>query len=206
VTATTNRFFILQKMSAITYNPMPGNLREKLTLLDELNKILKNNGFLDADQINTDIANLKAQINTLLSEVLGVEHDINVIHNYDDTDIKPRLESMMTALDDMASDIDTLSGRLNGINSTSASISIFNQNSVKTSVLDNGFSQSTIKIVPGQINLQVSETDGNRLYGQLSLGGCSTDSGVSISSDNPISLTTRGLNHYVNVLSSKNEI
>jgi hypothetical protein len=96
-------------MSAITYNPMPGHLREKLILfvLDVLNKILKNNGFLDTEQINADIANLKSQINTLLSEVFGVEHYIDAIHNYDDMDIKSRLEFMNASLEDMVSDIET---------------------------------------------------------------------------------------------------
>jgi hypothetical protein len=193
-------------MSSITYNPTPGDLREKLSLLDILNKILKNNGYLDADQINSDIASLKAQINTLLSEVLGVEHEIDGIHNYDDTDIKSRLEDMITSIAGLTNDIETLSGRLNGINSTSSSISIFNQNSVKASVLDDGFSQTTIKILPGQINLQSSETQNNKLYGQVTLGGSSTDKGVIISSDNPIELVTRTLYHYVNVTRDINEI
>jgi hypothetical protein len=65
--------------------------------LDILNKILKNNGYLDADQINEDIQNLKDQINILLSEVLGVEHEIDGIHSYDDTDIKSRLDTNPTS-------------------------------------------------------------------------------------------------------------
>jgi hypothetical protein len=193
-------------MSSINYNPLPGDLREKLTLLDILNKILKNNGFLDADQINSDIQALKDQINLLLQQVLGVEHDIDGIHNYDDTDLKTRLEDMLRSIDGLADDVDTLAGRLGGINSTTSSISIFNQNSVKASVLDNGFSQTTIKFLPGQISLQSSETGNNKLYKQVTLEGGSTDSRVTISSDNPISLTTRTLDHYVNVTRDKNEI
>jgi hypothetical protein len=54
--------------------------------------------------------------------------------------------------------------------------------------------------------LQSSETVNNKLYAQVTLGGGSTDSGVSISSDNPISLTTRTLDHYVNVTRDINEV
>jgi hypothetical protein len=137
---------------------------------------------------------------------LGVDHDIDGTHNYDDTDIKTRLEDMLRSIDGLADDVEILAGRLNGINSTTYSFSIFNQNSVKASVLDNGFSQTTIGLLPGQINLQSSDTQNNKLYGQVTLGGGSTDKGVSISSDNPISLTTRTLDHYVNVTRDINEV
>jgi hypothetical protein len=81
-------------MSSITFNPIPGDLQEKLTLTSFLNTILKNNGFIGITHINTVINTLKVQINVLLNEVLGVEHDIDAIHNYDDTSIKSRILQM----------------------------------------------------------------------------------------------------------------
>jgi hypothetical protein len=73
------------------YNDIPGELRERKRLWEVLDKILKNNGFIDTDQINSDLANLKNQLNILLSNVLGLEHEIDGIHNYDDTDLKTQL-------------------------------------------------------------------------------------------------------------------
>jgi hypothetical protein len=79
-------------MSSIIFNPIPGDLQEKLTLTSLLNRILKNNGFIDINHINAVINTLKVQISVLLNEVLGVEHNIDAIHNYDDSSIKTRIE------------------------------------------------------------------------------------------------------------------
>jgi hypothetical protein len=185
---------------------MPGDLREKLKLMDILDKILKNSKYLDTAQIYADIENLKSKINTLLDDVLGVEHEIDEIHNYDDTNLQRKIQDAEAPTESLRSELEFLANRLEGIRCSEDEIEIKNSQSIKTTTLDSGFNQSTIKILPGQINLQVSQTQNNKLYGQLSLGGGSTDSGVSISSDNTISLTTRTLDHYVNVTKDINEI
>jgi hypothetical protein len=78
-------------MTSSIYNDMPGELREKIRLWEVLNKILKNNGYIDIDAVTTELTNLKTQINVLLSDVLGLEHEIDGVHNYDDTDLKTKL-------------------------------------------------------------------------------------------------------------------
>jgi hypothetical protein len=109
-------------MSSINYNPLPGDLQEKLTLTSVLNKILKNNGHIDIDHINATINTLKVQINVLLNEVLGVELEIDNIHEYDDTSIQARIgqneqdiDYIIGQLTTHGSEILALLGKLNGI-------------------------------------------------------------------------------------------
>jgi hypothetical protein len=84
---------------------MPGDLREKLQLWEKVNKILKQNGFRDAAQINEDIANLKTKLNTLLSEVLGIEHEIEGVHNYDDAPLKNMIVEVKGNLVDFVNEV-----------------------------------------------------------------------------------------------------
>jgi hypothetical protein len=60
-------------------------------------------------------------------------------------------------------------------------------------------------MVPGQINLQVSG-DENTLYGQLSIGEGTSESGITAMSDNPINLMTRDNNHYIEITKDINYI
>jgi regulator of PEP synthase PpsR (kinase-PPPase family) len=78
-------------MTAITYSDMLGELQDKLKIWKTLNKILKNNGVVDIEALEGVINELKTKLNTLINDVLGVEHSIDNIHNYDDTNIKEEL-------------------------------------------------------------------------------------------------------------------
>jgi hypothetical protein len=70
-------------MSSTTYyNDMLGELREKLRFWEVMNRILKNNSFIDADNIIVTISDLKTKVNTLFSSMLGIEHDIDGLHNF----------------------------------------------------------------------------------------------------------------------------
>jgi FtsZ-binding cell division protein ZapB len=75
-------------MTEITYSDMPGELLDKLKLSETLNRILKNNGIVDITALEAVIEELKTKLNTLINDVLGVEHSIDEIHNYDDSNIK----------------------------------------------------------------------------------------------------------------------
>jgi hypothetical protein len=150
-------------MSSIIFNPIPGDFQEKLTLTGLLRTILKNNGFIDINHINSVINTLKVQINVLLNEVLGVEHDIDATHNYDDSSIKSRIEQneqdidyILEELTDHGGEILALVGKLIGIKSLTSSLSLFNEYSYKSSTLDNVYDQTTLQMVPVQINMQES--------------------------------------------------
>jgi hypothetical protein len=122
----------------MTYNDMPGGLRDKIRLWDVLNKILRNNGFIDADEINSSILDLKNKVNTLLSNVLGLEHDIDGVHNYDDGPLQNQITELEGNLVDFVNninrDINSLSAQLTGINSTSSKISLTNGHEIDTRV------------------------------------------------------------------------
>jgi regulator of PEP synthase PpsR (kinase-PPPase family) len=60
----------------------------KLKLWKTFNKILKNNGVVDIEVLEGVVNELKTKLNTLINHVLGEEHSIDNIHNYDDTNIK----------------------------------------------------------------------------------------------------------------------
>jgi hypothetical protein len=174
---------------------------------------LKNNGYIDIDHINTTINTLKVQINVLLNEVLGVEHEIDNIHEYDDTSIQARIgqneqdiDYMIQLLYDHGGEIAILLGKLNGIKSLTSSLSLFNENHLKMSVLDNGYNQTTIDLTPNDTNLQVASGSDNTLYRNITLGGGTTESGVSILSDNSINISQRDLSHYIEITKDKTYI
>jgi hypothetical protein len=73
---------------------MPGELRDKLKLWETLNKILKNNGIVDVAALEGVVNELKTKLNTLINDMFGVEHSIDNIHNYDDTNIKEELKEI----------------------------------------------------------------------------------------------------------------
>jgi uncharacterized protein YoxC len=109
-----------KEMTSTVFNDMPGELREKIHLWEVLNQILKNNGYVDVSVITTELTNLKTQINVLLSDVLGLEHKIDGVHNYGDTDLKSKLDNLNTKLETLSehinSDVNGLISRIAGIN------------------------------------------------------------------------------------------
>jgi hypothetical protein len=73
---------------------MPGELRDKLKLQETLNKILKNNGVVDIKALDGVVIELKTKLNTLKNDVLEVEHSIDNIYNYNNTNIKKKLKKI----------------------------------------------------------------------------------------------------------------
>jgi hypothetical protein len=145
--------------------------------------------------------------------VLGVEHQIDSIHEYDDTTIKARIEQNEQEIDHIAEqlidhggEIAILLGKLNGIKSLTSSLSLFNEYLVKISAVDNGNTQTTIDLTPNDINLHIPSGSDNTLYGNITLGGGTTESGVSIISDNSINISQRDLSHYVEITKDKTYI
>jgi hypothetical protein len=192
----------------MTQNDMPGELRDKIKLWEVLNKILKNNGFIDADNIISDIANLKQQLNVLLSDVLGLEHEIDGVHNYDDTSLKTKLDTLQntvtTSLASMNTDIESLMTRLTGINTTSTKIELLNRSRLYLSTFDENYNGTELQMLPGQIYMQAREDPVT--HGVISLSGGVVDSsnphgngGVEVLSDNYVNLGLRTDNHYIKI-------
>jgi prefoldin subunit 5 len=192
---------------------MPGELREKIQFWEVMNRILKNNGYLDMDAVYAEINNLKQKLNTLLSEVLGVEHSIDEIHNYDDSNLKQDiatitsdLTSLLNNINSIHADIDALNTRLGGITSTTAKIKLANSHEIDAEVyVDDNGTGTSIRMTPAMIYL-VSRDDSINNDAHIVLGGGSSDDGIVIASAQPIIITNPYLNHYVRVKTNINEI
>jgi hypothetical protein len=176
---------------------MPGELREKIHLWEVLNQILKNNGYVDIGVVTTEPTNLKNQINILLSDILGLEHEIDGVHNYDDTDIKSKIDGLNEKLDsfknDVNSDVNGIIARIAGINNISSKISLQNLSNIEVSTMNASNHGTRILLTPQQISIQnVSESpipEVNPIYyGLINIGGAGTTDGITIDSDNPIIL------------------
>jgi hypothetical protein len=187
-----------------TYSDIPQELQEKIKLWEVLNKILKNNGFIDAEAITNDLANLKQQINILLADVLGLEHEIDGVHNYDDTDLKTKLQNLNTSIEGINSDINNLSNRLSGISTSSSQVAITNLTEVKLSTRDTNNNGTLVDLSPNQIAL-INDFNGV-YYGHLTLGGGSTTDGISMESDNDISIFQRSGGHKMKITANKVEL
>jgi uncharacterized coiled-coil DUF342 family protein len=102
-------------MTTIPFNNMLGELREKLKFLEVMIRILKSKRFIDADAINESIQDLKNKLNTILSYIPGLRHDIDGVHNYDDYPLKNRiveLRGMVDFVNDINNDINAFNNRL----------------------------------------------------------------------------------------------
>jgi uncharacterized protein YoxC len=118
---------------------MPGELRDKLKLQETLNRILKNNGFVDIEALENVVNELKAKLNTVINDVLGVEHSIDNIHNYYDTNIKKNLQEITCQIQGVHTDINNITAKLNNITSTTTKLSLKNSSlvEIKSVVNDN---------------------------------------------------------------------
>jgi prefoldin subunit 5 len=141
-------------MSSITYNDMPGELKDKIKLWELLNRILRTNGFVDLDTITNDLANLKTQLNSLLSEVLGVEHEIDTIHNYDDASIKNDVANIKAQLQTATNNISALQGKINGITSSPTELDIKNDAAIDLSTMDGNNIGTRIVMTRNQVAVQ----------------------------------------------------
>jgi hypothetical protein len=201
---------------------MPGELREKIKPWEVLNRILKNNGYIDSDAIIADINALKVKLNTLLSEVLGVEHEIDGIHNYDDASLKTqianistettaKIAAIQTLVEAIQADTNALVTRLNGITITSSKISLDNPQQIKISTMVTGYDNvgTYLNMYPNSVQLRTFDTasaQNLQTDSSIRIGGPSTDDGIVIGSDRPILLTNALLDHSIQITNNGNEI
>jgi iron-sulfur cluster repair protein YtfE (RIC family) len=55
---------------------------------------------------------LKAKLNILINDVLGVQHIIDNIHNYDDSNIKEDLQEITERINNVHTDINNITAKL----------------------------------------------------------------------------------------------
>jgi hypothetical protein len=140
-----------------------------------------------------------------------LEHDIDNIHNYDDTNVKTQLQNLTTSVEekiseitadvrDVQNDVDGLSTRINGISSTSTQVAIQNGSKILLTASFAEGSGSFAQLLPAQVTLNAH--DGGDIYGQVTLG----PNGVDIMSSEDVEITHTNLQHYVKVTSTQNQI
>jgi iron-sulfur cluster repair protein YtfE (RIC family) len=105
--------------------------------LGNIKQNLKNNGIVDVEVLVGVVNELKAKLNTLIKDVLGVEHSINNIHNYNNTNIKD-LKEITDQIGNVHTDINNIVAKLSNITSTTTKLSLNNPSVVEIkSVLNN---------------------------------------------------------------------
>jgi hypothetical protein len=205
-------------------NDMPGGLRDNLVLWDAINKILKNGGIVDFAAIEQQIAQLKTQLNTLLSTILGLEHTIDGVHNYDDTSLKTQLSTLTNNLALARTDINSLQTRtgnvenevneitedITGINGKPNELSLYNQSEISLSTLTANNHGTKIELTPRQlalINNGESGSGADFCYGQITLGNGDTDGGLELTSDSYIEIKPKtGQDHYLKLSPTTTEL
>jgi hypothetical protein len=55
---------------------------------------------------------LKVKLNILINDVLRVEHSIDSVHNYDDTNIKENLKEITDQINNVHTDINNITAKL----------------------------------------------------------------------------------------------
>jgi seryl-tRNA synthetase len=174
-------------MTAITYSDMPGELRDKLKLQETLNKILKNNGVVDIEELEDVVNELKAKLNTLINDVLRVEYSIDNIHNYVDTNIKENLKEITDQIQGVHTGINNITAKLSNIISTTTRLILKNPNAVEIDAVVNEALDGTQALITKQFAQIVCKDDGVNLYSSLAVGGRTNDSGCSLVSSNSVS-------------------
>jgi seryl-tRNA synthetase len=156
-------------MTVITYSDMPGELRDKLKLQETLNRILKNNGVIDIEALEGVVNELKTKLNMLINDVLGVEHSVDNIHNYDDTNIKEELKEITDQINNVHTDINNIIAKLININNTTTKLSLTNSNQVEISSLLHDGQDGSQAIIQPQYILLVNKDAANTFYEALIL-------------------------------------
>jgi hypothetical protein len=192
-------------------NDMPPELRERLTLQAKIDYIFKTGGIVDLGQIEDSITALKNQLNAMLSQVLGLEHTIDGVHNYDDTSIKSQLATSLTMAQNAQADVGTMQSRVSVLEGTSAQATgdisgllakttnitgtmtgttIHPSNTISLSTKTGNNHGTSIDLLPGYMTIaqQADNGSGTDFINQIQLGNGTTDGGISIGSGNSISL------------------
>jgi hypothetical protein len=179
-------------MTAITYSDMPGELRDKLKLVD-------------IEELEGVVKEFKIKLNTLINDVLKVEHSINNIHNYDDTNIK-ELKEISDQIGNIHTDINNITAKLTDVTSTTTKLSLTNSNQVEISSSLHDGQDSSQAIIQPQYILLVNKDVAGTFYEGLNLGGASTESGSGIMSSNKVTITHQNLLHKVEVTANQTNI
>jgi seryl-tRNA synthetase len=149
---------------------------------------------------------LKAKLNTLINDVLGVEHTIDNIHNYDDTNLKEDLQEINEQIQNIHTNINNITAKLINMTSTTTKLSLTNSNQVEISSLLHGGQDGFRAIIQPQYIVLVNKDVANTFYEGLNLGGASTESRSGIMSSSKVTITHQNLLHKIEVTANQTNI
>jgi seryl-tRNA synthetase len=87
--------------------------------------------------LTSKIEELKTKLNTLINDVLGVEHSIDNIHNYDHTNIKEDLKEISDQIGNVHTDINNITAKLANVTSTTTKLALNNSTQVEINSIVN---------------------------------------------------------------------
>jgi hypothetical protein len=177
---------------------MPGELQDKLKLRETLNKILKNNGVVDIEAFVGVVNELKTKLNTLINDVLGVEHSIDNIHNYDNTNIKEELKEISDQINNIHTDINNITAKSN-ITRIITKLSLKNPTQIEINFIVNENGDGSQAVISLLYVLMVNKSTDSNIHNALNIGGRSTETGCSLVSSNNVSISNHNVLQKVEV-------
>jgi seryl-tRNA synthetase len=142
----------------------------------------------------------------LINDVLGVEHTIDNIHNYDDTNIKENLKEITNQINNVHTDINNITAKLINMTSTTTKLSLTNSNKVEISSLLHDGQDGSRAIIQPQYILLVNKDAADTFYEGLNLGGASNEAGSGIMNSNKVTIAHQNLLHKVEVTANQTNI
>jgi hypothetical protein len=155
---------------------------------------------VDIEALEGVVNELKTKLNTLINDVL-VEHSIDNIHNYDDTNIKD-LKEISDQIGDFHTDINNITTKLANITSTTTKLALNKPTQLEIISVVNENDRSHGIFAPQYI-LLVNKDAANTFYEGLHLGGASTESGSELASSTKASISHTNLLHKVEVTANQ---
>jgi hypothetical protein len=137
--------------------------------------------------------------------VLGVEHSIDNIHNYDDTNIKEDLQEISNQIGNVHTDINNVTAKLANITGITTKLSLNNPTQVEINFIVNE-NDGSHGIFALQYILLVNKDAARTFCEGLHLGGASTESGSGLTSSTRASISHTNLLHKVEVTANQTNI
>jgi hypothetical protein len=155
------------------------------------------------------VTTLKTQLNYLLNEVVGIEHNIDDLHSYDDSNLKTQLNNLSTTIETYNENMSEIRDRTETLeiktsdishpdNATLISNSIQAIISTSPNLNDNINAHSQLKLLPTSLNLGV--IDSGIIPGQINIiNNRSNSKGINIMSGMNIDISTSNGQHYLRI-------
>jgi hypothetical protein len=148
-------------------------------------------------------------LNYLLNEVVGIEHSIDSVHNYDDSNLKTQLANLVGQVGTNRTDINTLQTRTGNVESSLAGIERDSGLRIKdTALVDVMAYNADTPTIYSRLRTLLTSTSlvcntGTGLPGQINID---STNGIDIESSLDVYVGKQNGHHYLRVTSDANEL